>query len=44
MNIRQTMIEMYMVTDDQGEVLAGPFFYPAEANEWIQENGGDDDE
>lgn len=43
MNVTPTMLEMFMVTDDNGEVKAGPFFYAQEAQEWINENGGEDD-
>lgn len=43
MKVKSTMLEMFMVTNDDGEVIAGPFFYAQEAQEWIDENGGDDD-
>lgn len=38
MQITKTMLEMFMVTDEQGEVKAGPFFYECEAAEWMEEN------
>lgn len=43
MNVTKSMLEVFFVTDEYGEVKAGPFLYPAEAQEWIDENGGDDD-
>lgn len=42
MKVQSTMLEMFMVTDDNGEVIAGPFFFPQEAEEWIEENLKDD--
>lgn len=38
MKVQSTMLEMFMVTDDNGEVIAGPFFFPQEAQEWIEGN------
>ena len=43
MKVQSTMLVMFMVTDDNGEVIAGPFFFPQEAEEWIEENRGCDD-
>lgn len=42
MKVQSTMLEMFMVTDDSGEVIAGPFFFPQEAEEWIEENQKDE--
>lgn len=38
MKIHESMLEVYFVTDEDGEVKAGPFFYQPEAQEWIDEN------
>lgn len=43
MNITKSMLEVFFVTDDDGEVVAGAFMYLSEAQEWIDENGGEDD-
>jgi hypothetical protein len=41
LQIKPTMLEMFMVTDEHGEVIDGPFFFRSEAAEWIEENGSE---
>lgn len=41
MKIKTSILEVHFVTDDDGEVIAGPFIYPEEAGEWIEENDHD---
>ena len=42
MQIKTSILEVHFVTDDDGEVIAGPFIYPEEAGEWIEENNHED--
>lgn len=42
MKITKSMLEIFWVTDNDGEVIAGPFFFPQEAEEWIEEKQKDD--
>lgn len=40
MQIKTSMLEVHFVTDEDGEIIAGPFIFQAEAAEWMEENNG----
>ncbi|QYW02821.1 hypothetical protein [Vibrio phage BUCT006] len=39
MQIKTSILEVHFVTDEDGEIIAGPFLYEAEAEEWMEDNG-----
>ena len=41
MEIQEVKTTVYFVKDENGETISRPFFYMAEAQEWIEENKND---
>lgn len=41
MQIKTSILEVHFVTDDEGEIIAGPFLYESEAAEWMEENNSE---
>ena len=42
MKITKSMMEIYWITDDDGEAIAGPFFHKQECHEFLELEGDDE--